>query len=327
MDYLEIKIKITPYSDEKADIVTAVVEDLPFESFVKEDPYLNCYMPRNKFVAVDLRAVLGFFNGNGISVEYKVNYIRDQDWNAVWESSFEPVVINGICTLKPSRCKNVPKTKYNIIVAPSMSFGTGHHQTTVMMIRNILAVASGAARVKGNSEPNLRGFHVMDVGTGTGVLAILAAKLRAERPVHAIDIDMRAVNSARESAWRNKLYDSVEVMRGDSSFIQKGKYDLMFANINRNTLIEDMSEYASGLKPACERNLEFSVKKKISKAGSMENAAVEKNDFIRCGGLLVTSGYYEEDLPAVSASAEENGFVFVSSISYENWCSAIFAKK
>ena len=184
-------------------------------------------------------------------MRYSLSLIPEQNWNALWESSFEPVVIDGRCTIKASFHKGLPRTKYTIVIDPKMAFGTGHHQTTTLIIKSMLA-----------HEKDIRGLQVLDMGCGTGILSILAAKMKAAVPVHAIDIDPVAVRSARENARRNRVPDRIHTLCGDASLIQAGKYDLILANINRNIILEDLSTYARGMKP---------------------------------GALLITSGFYEED--------------------------------
>lgn len=264
MDYIDVSIKILPFADEKAEIVEAMIDDLGFDSYLIEAPYLHAYIKKELFSSMNLKCVLSYFDGmEGFSLSTEVSLVPDSDWNKEWESSFEPIVIDGLCTVKSDRHSGVPLTKYNIIVKPKMSFGTGHHKTTEMMIHNLLRCS---AFVKGR--------QVLDMGTGTGVLAMMAAKLGAKRPVHAIDVDIHSVNSAKEALWSNRLNRAVEVLYGDASLIQSNKYDLILANINRNILFEDMSTYVAGL---------------------------------RSGGELFLSGFFESDISSVVHCGESCG--------------------
>ena len=170
-----------------------------------------------------------------------------------------------------------------------MAFGTGHHQTTTLMMRTLLKLAG----VEGTGCNALKGKQVLDMGTGTGILAILAAKLGALRPVHAIDVDVTAVNSAKENLWKNRLHKAVIVLYGDASLIQAGKYDIILANINRNILMEDLSTYQRGLRP---------------------------------GGLVVMSGFFGEDIPMLVERGAELGLTKVYSELLENWGLLILGK-
>ena len=227
MEYIEVSIEITPFSDEHAEIVTAEISELGFESYLTEEPYLKAYIPREQFHEPHLKhlkTVLSLIPQTGFTVRYSLSLIPEQNWNALWESSFEPVVIEGRCTVKASFHKGLPRTKYTVVIDPKMAFGTGHHQTTTLIIKSMLA-----------HEKEIRGLQVLDMGCGTGILSILAAKMKAAVPVHAIDIDPVAVRSARENARRNRVPDRIHTLCGDASLIQAGKYDLI--------------TYARGMKP------------------------------------------------------------------------------
>ena len=219
MEYIEVSIEITPFSDEHAEIVTAEISELGFESYLTEEPYLKAYIPREQFHEPHLKTVLSLIPQDGFTVRYSLSLIPEQNWNALWESSFEPVVIDGRCTIKASFHKGLPRTKYTIVIDPKMAFGTGHHQTTTLIIKTMLA-----------HEKDIRGLQVLDMGCGTGILSM-------------------AVRSARENARRNRVPDRIHTLCGDASLIQAGKYDLILANINRNIILEDLSTYARGMKP------------------------------------------------------------------------------
>ncbi len=304
MNYIEVAIEITPYTEEYAEIVMAMLDDIPFESFSTEEPLLKGYIGQDNFNQQNLKTVLSYFdNGESeFSLSYTTSFIQEENWNKTWESDFEPIFIDGLVTVKAPFHKNLPLTKYNIRIEPKMAFGTGHHQTTTMMVKALLDL-NGEGEKSGElcgAEGSLcgwrsvRGKQVLDMGTGTGVLAILAAKMRAKRAVHAIDVDIVAVNSARENAWKNRLAEAVHTLYGDGSLIQANKYDLILANINRNILIQDMDTYSRGM---------------------------------RNGGVLVLSGFYTEDIPALEACAAEHGLVSVATREIDNWASIILCKK
>ena len=328
MDYIEFTFSIEPFSIENAEIVEAIVVDCGFESFVTEDEALKGYIPIDDYSAEiprRLKILLGDFcdraqspryssgatenaaestaenaaestagsmtseAASGFTVSFQTNYIKEQNWNLPWEEQFSPIVVDGLCTVKADFHKDLKRTKYNITIKPNMAFGTGHHQTTTLMMRTLLKLAG----VEGTGCNALKGKQVLDMGTGTGILAILAAKLGALRPVHAIDVDVTAVNSAKENLWKNRLHKAVIVLYGDASLIQAGKYDIILANINRNILMEDLSTYQRGLRP---------------------------------GGLVVMSGFFGEDIPMLVERGAELGLTKVYSELLENWGLLILGK-
>ena len=281
-EYIEVAIKITPFSEENAEIVTAEICDLPFESFSNEDPYLKCYIQKELYNAHELKIVMSALEGMEFSTEINATLVPAVNWNAKWESEFTPIVVDGKCTIKASFHKGLKRTRYNITIDPKMAFGTGHHQTTYMMCRALL-----------NNEESVRGKVVMDMGCGTAVLAILAAKMKASK-VYGIDIDAVAAISAYDNAKMNRVGKIMETYCGDASLLQMGTYDLLLANINRNILLQDIPTYSRSL---------------------------------RHGGLLMVSGFYTDDMPMLLAAAENASLEYVSDDSIDNWCCITFKKK
>ena len=231
-EYIEVAVKINPYSEENAEIVTAEISELPFESFSAEDPYLKCYIQKDLYDPQALKVVLSGLEGYGFEVEHSANLIPATNWNAVWESQFNPIVVDGKCTIKASFHEGLKRTRFNITIDPKMAFGTGHHQTTYMMCRALL-----------NNEEAVRDKVVMDMGCGTAVLAILAAKMKASK-VYGIDIDAVAAISAYDNARLNKVGTRIETYCGDASLLQRNTYDVLLANINRNILLQDIPTYS-----------------------------------------------------------------------------------
>ena len=281
-EYIEVSVKITPYSDENAEIVTAEISELPFESFTAEDPYLKCYIQKELYNQQALKVVLDGVSDYGMEVEFSSNLMPAVNWNAVWESQFTPIVVDGKCTIKASFHEGLKKTRYNITIDPKMAFGTGHHQTTYMMCRALLA-----------NEEAVRGKVVMDMGCGTAVLAILAAKMKASQ-VYGIDIDAVAAISAYDNARLNRVGKVIETYCGDASLLQRNSYDVLLANINRNILLQDIPTYS-----VC----------------------------IRKGGLLFVSGFYLEDMPMIAGVAQNAGLNYVSHDAIDNWCCIKFEKR
>ena len=280
-EYIEVSVKITPYSEENAEIVTAEISELPFESFSGEDPFLKCYIQKELYDAQALKVVLSGLEGMGFDMEWSSTLMPVVNWNAEWESQFSPIVVDGKCTIKASFHKDLKKTRFNIIIDPKMAFGTGHHQTTFMMCRALL-----------ENEESVRGKVVMDMGCGTAVLAILAAKMKASR-VYGIDIDAVAAISAYDNARLNRVGKIVETWCGDASLLQRNSYDVLLANINRNILLQDMQTYAGCL---------------------------------HRDGLLFVSGFYVEDMPMLIGAATAAGLEYVSHDSIDNWCCIKFHK-
>ena len=283
MDYIAVHIKITPFSEERAEIVEAEIADLGFDSFTVEAPLLNAFIPKDQFSEPNLKTLLGGFDGGDFTVSHSVELVKEQNWNAVWESDFEPVVVDGQVTVRAPYHKDLPRTRINVVINPQMSFGSGHHQTTSMMIGQLLA--EGKA---------LRGKAVLDMGCGTGILAIVAAKLSAAVPVHAVDIDPTCVRSAQANARRNRVPHKIITVCGDASVLIRGQYDYVLANINRNILLADMASYVRALKPQ--------------------------------GGRIFLSGFYEADIPMLLEAAAKFGLAETGRRVTDDWALLVLQK-
>ena len=280
-EYIEVSMTITPFSEENAEIVTAEISELPFESFSTEGEVLKCYIQKELYDPQTLKVVMSGLDYPDFKVEYSANLMPAVNWNAVWESQFTPIVVDGKCTIKASFHEGLKKTRFNITIDPKMAFGTGHHQTTFMMCRALL-----------QNEDAVKGKVVMDMGCGTAILAILAAKMKAAQ-VYGIDIDAVAAISAYDNARLNRVGTRIETYCGDASLLQRNSYEVFLANINRNILLQDIPTYA-----AC----------------------------IRKGGLLFVSGFYLEDMPMIVGMAASVGLNYVSHDTVDNWCCIKFSK-
>jgi ribosomal protein L11 methyltransferase len=274
MDYIEVSIAIDPFSEENSDIIVAEISDLGFESFVTDAPLLKAYIPLGAYSEKNLKTVLSGFSSEPFRISYTAQLIREQDWNTAWESDYEPVVVSR-CTVKPSTAKNAPRTRYVITIDPQMSFGTAHHQTTRMMIGYLLEDADG-----------IRGRKVLDMGCGSGILAILAAKLHAAEPVEGVDISARAVMASRHNASLNRVGSKARFVRGDASILGMGRYEVILANIFKNILIEDMRTYSNSLK---------------------------------LGGTLYLSGFFVSDIPDILEECGKDSLKIVSQKSEDGW--------
>ena len=280
-EYIEVAMKITPFSEENAEILTAEISELPYESFTVEEPCLKCYIQKELYDQQALKVLLNGIDDYGFEVEYSSNLMPAVNWNAVWESQFTPIIVDGLCTIKASFHEGLRRTRYNITIDPKMAFGTGHHQTTYMMCRALL-----------QNEEAVRGKVVMDMGCGTAVLAILAAKMKASH-VYGIDIDAVAAISAYDNARLNRVGKVIETYCGDASLLQRNSYDVLLANINRNILLQDIPTYSLCLHK---------------------------------GGLLFVSGFYLEDMPMIVGVAQNAGLEYVSHDTIDNWCCIKFIK-
>ena len=280
-EYIEVSVKITPFSEENAEIVTAEISELPFESFSNEEPFLKCYIQKELYDAHALKILLAGAEGYGFDLEHSATLIPATNWNALWESQFNPIVVDNQCTIKASFHEGLKRTRFNITIDPKMAFGTGHHQTTYMMCRALL-----------QNEDAVRGKVIMDMGCGTAILAILAAKMKASK-VYGIDIDAVAAISAYDNARLNRVGTRIETYCGDASLLQRNSYDVLLANINRNILLQDIPTYALCL---------------------------------RKSGLLFVSGFYVEDMPMIVGTAMHAGLEYVSHDSIDNWCCIKFRK-
>lgn len=217
-----------------ADIFKDALIGCGYESFIDTADGFEAYCPQDCFSKEKVEAVrkeeLGFVDN--FTAEYSAEEIEQKDWNAEWEKNYPSVVFSDFCIVRPPFNPPSPKVKYDIVIEPKMSFGTAHHQTTSLIIELL-------------SYENLHGKRLMDMGCGTGVLAILAAKMGACHCV-AIDNDTWAANNAKENVERNAV--NVEVHLGDSSLLsEKETFDFFTANINRNILLDNMEAYARSI--------------------------------------------------------------------------------
>ena len=283
MDYIAVHIRIDPFSEERAEIVEAEITDLGFDSFTVEEPLLNAFIPRELFSEPNLKTVLSAFDSAEFHVSHTVELVKEQNWNAAWESDFSPVVVGDQVTVRATYHKDLPRTRYNIVIDPQMSFGSGHHQTTTMMIEQLL-----------EDRKILKGKAVLDMGCGTGILGIVAAKLGAAVPVHAVDIDPRCVRSTKANARRNRIPHKLIAVCGDASVLIRGQYDCILANINRNILLADLASYVRALKPQ--------------------------------GGRILLSGFYTADIPMLLEAAASLGLAEVSRRTRDDWALLVLAK-
>ena len=279
MAFIEIKLTLAQAEPWK-DVFTSLLADAGCDSFMdgESDNILLAYIKEELYDAEAIEQLLQN-HGFDTNVKYEISRIEEQDWNAVWEASYEPVTIAGRCHIRAPFHEPKPDVEYEIIIEPKMSFGTAHHETTSLMIEYIL-------------EEDFNGKSVLDMGSGTGVLALLARK-RGASPVVAIDNDPWAYENNLENNARNGI-DDITVKLGDATAIGEQVFDVIIANINRNILLNDMHLYVKSM---------------------------------HAGSCIFFSGFYQgNDLNIIKERAASLGLEFVSNKVKNEWTAAKFCK-
>ena len=278
MNYLEFEITLTPNSQQIAEILMAELAEAGFESFAETETGLLAYIPENLNHEENIKTIITKNRFENCAISFTIKLIPAQNWNAIWEINFEPIIIkNKILVRAPFHLSN-PKIKYEIVIEPKMSFGTGHHETTSLMLEQML-------------EFDLTGKTVLDMGCGTGILAIFAAQKNA-KDVTAIDFDERAYENSNENIIRNNCKE-IEVLIGDSASIPNKNYDIILANINRNVLLNDIKIYSKNL---------------------------------QTDNILILSGFYSEDILGIETEANINNLFMQKFKLKNNWAVCIFKK-
>jgi ribosomal protein L11 methyltransferase len=222
MDTIQISIEAT---EEQQEVLVSTLTDFGAEGFEQTDRQLIAYFPALDFNSYEIHAALENYTFHTLTLE-------EQNWNAIWESNFQPVKVGDFCTVRADFHEAVPGTKYEIVITPKMSFGTGHHATTYMMIEQM-----------GNID--FENKKMFDFGTGTGILAILAEKLGAAN-INAIDVDEWSITNAKENFDRNSCS---KIQVAQSSVIPPEQFDIILANINRNVILNYLAELRKALTP------------------------------------------------------------------------------
>ena len=275
MNYIEYDFTVSP-TEMGAEILMAELAEVGFDSFVDTPTGIKAYIPKDSWNEQILQDIYLLSNPE-FTISYQITEIEQVNWNEEWEKNFSPIVVEDLCTVR-ANFHPVPNTRYDIVITPKMSFGTGHHETTYMMLQQLLPLS-------------LEDTKVLDMGCGTGILAIMAA-LRGARDITAIDIDPWCVENATENVQQNNC-SFITIKEGDVSLIAGEQYNLILANINRNILLSDIPAYTQALLPQ---------------------------------GLLLVSGFYEEDLPAIKEKSQEVGLTYISHIERNRWVSAKFQR-
>ena len=265
-----------PGSDIQHDMFITMLAEIGFDSFMDEERYLKAYCPenqRNDAAVEDLLMEPSFLDIRLLKVEE----MPEKDWNELWEASYQPVVVNERCRVRAPFHQPDPSFEFDLVIEPKMSFGTANHETTAQIIQLML-------------ETDFQGKTVLDMGSGTAVLAILAKKLGAGRTV-AIDNDEWAYRNAFTNIGLNGISD-IEIILGDASSIN-GNFDVVLANINRNILLRDMHYYVSAMNQ---------------------------------GASIFFSGFYAEDLGVIKEEAQRQGLRYCRHLCKNGWVAAEFCR-
>ncbi len=257
-----------------SEILLAALSELPFESFEFTPIGLNAYIPK-KLWTKNILASITLFQNSEVNISYTLETIASANWNAEWETGFSPIEIDDRCVV---RAHFHPKTDapFELVITPRMSFGTGHHETTQMMLKYVL-------------DLSVEDSSILDMGCGTGILAILAAK-RGAQIIHGIDNDSNCVANSKENAVQNNQED-IAFWTDENPPEQEDCYDFIFANINKNVLLNQMPNYLFCLKP---------------------------------GGHLILSGFFVADVPELVEQATVLGLRKRSEKAIEKWAALHF---
>jgi ribosomal protein L11 methyltransferase len=273
--YFELTFTVKPLVPTR-DVLVDELSALPFDTFLETEDGVKAYVDQSLFNASKLSAIDHFPYTSGIaeSIEWTISEIQQENWNANWESDFKPIVVGDRVSVRASFHKRI-EADYELVIEPKMSFGTGHHQTTYQMLDFLSRL------------DNLENKRILDMGCGTSILAILAALKGAS--CDAIDIDSWCIENSLENADRNKV--SICAWQDDSCQKAEGYYDLILANINRNILLDQVSDYVTKM-----------------------NASSE----------LWVSGFYIEDLLLLTDAFSVHGLELIESTDLDRWVAAKF---
>ncbi|MBQ4803545.1 50S ribosomal protein L11 methyltransferase [Aquimarina sp. MMG015] len=274
--YIGYYFNISPLQP-ATEILIAELGNAGFESFVETEKGLEAFIQKEEWKESILDDIY-ILSSDEFEITFSTKEIEQVNWNKEWEKNFTPIVVDDTCGVR-APFHEKPELQYDIVIEPKMSFGTGHHETTHMMIQHLL-------------KQDLQDKKVLDMGCGTGVLAILA-EMKGAQPIDAIDIDNWCYLNTIENVERNNC-KHITAYEGDAALLLGKKYDVVIANINRNILLKDISTYANTL---C------------------------------TDGVLLLSGFYKEDLELITKQCKDNNLEFVECFDRNNWIAAGYRLK
>lgn len=272
-DYTEVRIEFSPCSETLTDTAAALLADAGFESFVPDEKGLTAYIPKSCYNPA-LRDCLEALPWTDISVSWSATEIEGQDWNHEWEKNyFKPIIVGDRCVIHSSFHTDIPVCEYDIVIDPKMAFGTGHHSTTSLILNRLL-------------QMDMTGKQVIDMGTGTGILSILAA-MRGASEVTGVEIDEPAWENAVDNCRLNGV-ENIVMIHGDASSLAAIPYkaDVFLANINRNVITHDIASYCASMV---------------------------------VGATMLLSGFYEQDVKIVRDAAEATGLSYIGYTTMNDW--------
>ena len=275
LKYIGYTFTVEP-KEPATEILIAQLGFAGFESFVENEDGVTAYIQEGDWNA-DILNDIQILNSDEFKFKIKEEVIEHTNWNSEWEKNFNPIQVDDLVSIRAPFHDN-PNLQYDIVIEPKMSFGTGHHETTHMMVQHLLNL-------------DLTDKKVLDMGCGTGILAIFA-EMKGAKPIDAIDIDNWCYLNSLENAERNNC-EHISVFEGDASLLINKKYDVIIANINRNILLNDMQSYMNCL-----------------------------ND----NGVILFSGFYQEDIPIIDAEVSKYDFKIDTIIERNNWVALKYKK-
>jgi ribosomal protein L11 methyltransferase len=279
MQYIKAIFKFNSIEEFQQDLLISDLADLGFDTFEDSESGFTAFVIKENFNEQELKDLLTGYADDFTAI-YMLEDVADENWNAEWEKNFSPLIIDDVCYVRATFHEPKPSYPYEIIIDPKMAFGTGHHQTTTMMMQYILSA-------------DLLDKNILDMGCGTGILAIMAGKLGA-KSLMAIDYDDICYESTIENATLNNIIN-LKALCGSKEVIPDEEYDVIFANINRNILLDQIYRYAEVLKPA---------------------------------GKIFFSGFYlEPDLSMITAECAQYGIKYLDHKHNGDWVAAQFEKK
>lgn len=276
MNYIELAVQVEP-KEQGSDVLIAQLAELGFESFVETENGFNAYIQEAEYNQYQLAIAFSYYK-DFFRFNYSSKTIQQQNWNKEWENNFQPIEVKGKCYIRAPFHDAQPGFLYDVIVEPKMSFGTGHHSTTQLMIEKLLTL-------------DINNKSLLDMGCGTGVLAIVASMMGAN-PITAIDIDEWSYENTIENCGRNNI-NNVDVHKGNAQILAGRVFHSILANINKNVLLADMNTYSNALEDA---------------------------------GNLIISGFFETDIDELLAKSKQLGFKLKDTMVQEKWALLHFTK-